>query len=192
MWNIDSTLTEGAKYCYPRVWQREMWQNIYYTSSNIFTTRPFESKIFASPTLCVHPYYLWIHPPSFCHCLSAVLRSVCLHFVTPISPSHEIREFIFPPSSVGIVWWYNKDNLCTPVSPTLGCYCWLNNSDASAAPSVYFDWVWPQHGNLMTGIKRNLNKYLLVLSLRLLAATKPPSVDNKHRHSAGAGSGHHG
>ena len=84
------------------------------------------------------------------------------------------------------VWWYNKDNLCTPVSPTLGCYCWLNNSDASAAPSVYFDWVWPQHGNLMTGIKRNLNKYLLVLSLRLLAATKPPSVDNKHRHSAGA------
>ena len=44
----------------------------------------------------------------------------------------------------------------------------------------------------MTGIKRNLNKYLLVLSLRLLAATKPPSVDNKHRHSAGAGSGHHG
>ena len=33
-----------------------MWQNIYYTSSNIFTTRPFESKIFASPTLCVHPY----------------------------------------------------------------------------------------------------------------------------------------
>ena len=33
-----------------------MWQHIYYTSSNIFTTRPFESKIFASPTLDVHPF----------------------------------------------------------------------------------------------------------------------------------------
>ena len=32
-----------------------MWQHIYYTSSNIFTTRPFESNIFASPTLDVYP-----------------------------------------------------------------------------------------------------------------------------------------
>ena len=32
-----------------------MWQNIYYASSKIFTTRPFASKIFASPTLCVYP-----------------------------------------------------------------------------------------------------------------------------------------
>ena len=55
MWNIEPTLTERAKYWYPSVWQREMWQNIYYTSSNIFTTRPFASKIFASPTLCVYP-----------------------------------------------------------------------------------------------------------------------------------------
>ena len=55
MWNIEPTLTERAKYWCPSVWQREMWQNIYYTSSNIFTTRPFASKIFASPTLCVYP-----------------------------------------------------------------------------------------------------------------------------------------
>ena len=33
-----------------------MWQNIYYTSSNIFTTRPFESNIFASPALDVYPF----------------------------------------------------------------------------------------------------------------------------------------
>ena len=56
MWNIEPTLTEGAKYCFPREWQREMWQHIYYTSSNIFTTRPFESNIFASPALDVYPF----------------------------------------------------------------------------------------------------------------------------------------
>ena len=33
-----------------------MWQHIYYTSSNIFTTRPFESNIFASPALDVYPF----------------------------------------------------------------------------------------------------------------------------------------
>ena len=49
MWNIEPTLTEGAKYCFPREWQREMWQHIYYTSSNIFTTLPFESNINRSP-----------------------------------------------------------------------------------------------------------------------------------------------
>ena len=33
-----------------------MWQHIYYTSSNIFTTLPFESNIFASPALDVYPF----------------------------------------------------------------------------------------------------------------------------------------
>ena len=33
----------------------QMWQNIYYASSKVFTTRPFVSKILTSPTLCVHP-----------------------------------------------------------------------------------------------------------------------------------------
>ena len=63
MWNIEPTLTEGAKYCFPREWQREMWQHIYYTSSNIFTTRPFESNIFASPALDVYPFLSLHFPP---------------------------------------------------------------------------------------------------------------------------------
>ena len=73
--NIEPTLTERAKYFYPRLWQREMWQHIYYASSKIFTTSPFESKIFASPTLDIHPVPLVLlgkFPDLFLGCLITV------------------------------------------------------------------------------------------------------------------------
>ena len=51
--NIEQTLMERAKYWYPRVWQREMWQNILLrVQQNIYYESFCEQNICKSDSLC--------------------------------------------------------------------------------------------------------------------------------------------
>ena len=62
-----------------------MWQHIYYTSSNIFTTRPFESNIFASPTLTVYPLLsLTAATPGGCCVVTSCRIHICSFSSSPI------------------------------------------------------------------------------------------------------------
>ena len=52
--NIEQTLMERAKYWYPRVWQREMWQNILLrVQQNICYESFCEQNICKSDSLCL-------------------------------------------------------------------------------------------------------------------------------------------
>ena len=52
--NIEQTLMERAKYWYPRVWQREMWQNIWLrVQQNICYESFCEQNICKSDSLCL-------------------------------------------------------------------------------------------------------------------------------------------
>ena len=52
--NIEQTLMERAKYWYPRVWQREMWQNIWLrVQQNTYYESFCEQNICKSDSLCL-------------------------------------------------------------------------------------------------------------------------------------------
>ena len=70
-----------------------MWQHIYYTSSNIFTTRPFESNIFASPALNVYPFLSLMYIPIYNYItsiqfyLATRTSTACTRATTRCSPA---------------------------------------------------------------------------------------------------------